>query len=236
MPNSNSFLSSLIVAVLATAPVPAHAAFGPAWSTGPTASDSFIRESTSTLVIPSLPSNNNGDLSLCMSLLSESLVSRIGMGTSNGDLIQSIVENYYSDTWEVYAYTLLSTSSTTQLPVYSDSTAASAGDEVTMHYTYDDSTGNYTQAVSINGVQVATLSTSDGYAQGYGTAVECAAEDCGTVPAHSWINTEIIMDVADPTYINTMGLGGGATGGEMTTSDGGKTWTVSTINIPEFTF
>ncbi|KAI0152675.1 hypothetical protein GGR57DRAFT_503538 [Xylariaceae sp. FL1272] len=234
MQNSNSFWSWLSVAILAAAPAPAHAAFGPYWSTGPTASNSFIRESTSTLVLPALPSNNNGDMSLCMSVTLK--ITWIGMGTSNGDLIQSIAETYAGGSWEVFAYTLLLTSPTTQYPVYSDSTAASAGNEITMHYTYDDSTGNYTQAVSINGNQVATLSTSDGYAQGYGTAVECAAEDCGTVPAHSWINTEIIMDVADPTYINTMGLGGGATGGSMSTSDGGKTWTVSTINIPAFTF
>jgi hypothetical protein len=50
---------------------------------------------------------------------------------------------------------------------------------------YDDSTGNYTQYVSINGNQVHTLSTSDGYALGFGSAVECAETNCGVVPAHS---------------------------------------------------
>lgn len=50
--------------------------------------------------------------------------------------------------------------------------------------TYSTSTGNYTQTLSLNGVVVSTLSTSDGYAEGWGSAVECAAEDCGTVPAH----------------------------------------------------
>lgn len=49
---------------------------------------------------------------------------------------------------------------------------------------FDDSTGNYTQTVLVNGNQVSTLSTSSGHAQGWGSAVECAAEDCGTVPAH----------------------------------------------------
>lgn len=43
------------------------------------------------------------------------------------------------------------------------------------------------------------------------------------------------MDVADPDYIDTLGKGDGVTG-DMTTTDGGKTWTVSTIHIPEFTF
>ncbi|KAI7975556.1 hypothetical protein EIK77_005922 [Talaromyces pinophilus] len=96
---------------------------------------------------------------------------------------------------------------------------------------YDDTTGNYTQTVLVNGNTVSTLSTSDGHAQGWGSAVECAETNCGTVPAHSWINTKIILDVADPDYIDTLYKTSGVTG-DMTTTDGGKTWTVSTINIP----
>ncbi|GAB1213714.1 hypothetical protein ATERTT37_002864 [Aspergillus terreus] len=147
------------------------------------------------------PSGSSGDASLW-----------VGMGTSNGDLIQSIADNWQSDEWSIFAYTLLST-----------------GDK------FDDSTGNYTQTVLVNNKTVSTLSTSDGHAQGWGSAVECAENNCGTVGAHSWIDTKIILDVADPNYINTLGKGEGVTG-DMTTSDGGKTWTVSTINIPEFTF
>ena len=43
------------------------------------------------------------------------------------------------------------------------------------------------------------------------------------------------MDVADPEYINTLGKGEGVTG-DLVTEDGGKTWTVDLIEIPEFTF
>lgn len=43
------------------------------------------------------------------------------------------------------------------------------------------------------------------------------------------------MDVADPDYINTLGKSEGVTG-DLVTSDGGLTWTVDTISIPEFTF
>lgn len=107
--------------------------------------------------------------------------------------------------------------------------------------------------MSLNGNTVSTLSTSDGHAQGWGSAVECAENNCGTMPAHSescnndgqgvlkltqftaWINTEIIMDVADPDYINTLGKGEGVTG-DLVTADGGKTWTVDTISIPQYTF
>lgn len=53
--------------------------------------------------------------------------------------------------------------------------------------------------------------------------------------AVAWINTKIILDVADPSYINTLAKGDGVTG-NMKTTDNGKTWTVSTINIPQFSF
>ena len=51
----------------------------------------------------------------------------------------------------------------------------------------------------------------------------------------AWINTKIILDVADPDYINTLGKGQGVTG-DLVTSDNGKTWTVKTISIPAYSF
>ncbi|GAM33316.1 hypothetical protein TCE0_003f00128 [Talaromyces pinophilus] len=216
-----TYLSAIAAAAVLTS---VKAAMGPYFSTGPVASNSFIRESTSTLVLPQAPSGSSGDLSLW-----------VGMGTSNGDLIQSIADNWESSDWTVFAYTLLETGPNSQMPVEGQSSTAVPSDQVTMHYKYDDTTGNYTQTVLVNGNTVSTLSTSDGHAQGWGSAVECAETNCGTVPAHSWINTKIILDVADPDYIDTLYKTSGVTG-DMTTTDGGKTWTVSTINIPQYTF
>jgi len=51
----------------------------------------------------------------------------------------------------------------------------------------------------------------------------------------AWKDVKIVMDVADPDYINTLGKGEGVTG-DLVTEDGGKTWTVDLIEIPEFTF
>ncbi|TDZ28386.1 hypothetical protein C8035_v007599 [Colletotrichum spinosum] len=220
MPSTAQLLSALAV----TAVAGVQAAMGPAFSTGPTPSDSWIREATSTLVLPKAPSGNKGSACLW-----------VGMGTSNGDLIQSIADNWNSDKWSIYAYTLMKTGAYSQMPVQTEGTDANEGDKVTMHYKFDDASGNYTQTVSINNSTISTLSTKDGHAQGWGSAVECAEENCGTIGAHSWINTKIILDKADPNYKSTMGKGQGVTG-DMTTSDGGKTWVVSTIEIPEFTF
>ncbi|KAH6621715.1 hypothetical protein C7974DRAFT_434905 [Boeremia exigua] len=214
--------SSILPLLAAAASV--QAAMGPAFSTGPVGGRSWIREATSTLVLPKAPSNNNGDASLW-----------VGMGTSNGDLIQSIADNWQSSDWSIYAYTLLSTGPTSQMPVQTEGKNAKAADQITMHYKFDDATGNYTQIVSINGKQSGVLSTKDGQAMGWGSAVECAENNCGTMPAHKWINTVITLDSADPKYDQTMGKGEGVTG-EMSTQDGGKTWKVTDINIPSFTF
>jgi hypothetical protein len=155
------------------------------------------------------------------------------MGTSNGDLIQSIADNFNQNDWDIFAYTLLSTSATTQMPIQADGENAQEGDKLPCMF--DDVTGNYTQIVSVNGRQVSTLSTNDGQAMGWGSAVECAEENCGTVAAHKWIDTTITLNSADPNYDQTMGKAEGVTG-EMSTSDGGVTWTITDIDIPEFTF
>ena len=100
---------------------------------------------------------------------------------------------------------------------------------------FDETSNNYTQYVSINGQVVSELSTSSGEAQGWGSAVECAETTCGTVGAHKWTDTKIVLSSADPNYDQTLGKGQGVTG-ELSTSDGGVTWVATDINIPEFTF
>ncbi|KAF5562157.1 hypothetical protein FNAPI_3327 [Fusarium napiforme] len=193
MPSSNQILSVLA----------AIAAMGPAFSTGPVGSGSWIREATSTLVLPDVPQGSTGVASLW-----------VGMGTDKGDLIQSIADNWQSDEWSIFAYTLTKTGDNSQLPVQDEhQTPAKKGDRVTMHYKYDASTQEYVQYVSINGKQVSTLSTSKGHeAMGFGSSVECGASDCGTIGAHQWVDTKIILDTADPNYIQTFGKGEGVTG------------------------
>ncbi|KAJ4326666.1 hypothetical protein N0V84_002891 [Fusarium piperis] len=222
MPSSSQILSAL--AAMAVASV--QAAMGPAFSTGPVGASSWIREATSTLILPDVPSGSTGITSLW-----------VGMGTDKGDLIQSIADHTQSDKWSIFAYTLVKTGENSQMPVQDENpTPAGRGDRITMHYKLDDTTQEYVQYVSINGQQVSTLSTSKGHhAMGWGSAVECAAEDCGTIGAHKWVDTKIILDTPDPNYVQTLGKGQGVTG-DLTTEDGGKTWVASEIDIPAFTF
>ncbi|KAB8250821.1 hypothetical protein F9C07_1622823 [Aspergillus flavus] len=200
--------------------------FGPAFSLGPT--KSWIREATTTLVLPEAPSPQEDRLALWP-----------GMGTSGGDLIQALAVSFSdpasncgasSGQWCTWASTLQGTQlGGKQVP-------ASAGDKLVMHYKYNDSTGKYDQTVSINGEVVSSLSTSSGQAQGWGTAVE--AQDNAsksTVAAHQYLDTTIVLDSADLTFRDTLGLTDADSSG-LTTSDNGKTWKVTTINIHEHSF
>ncbi|PIG87780.1 hypothetical protein AARAC_000806 [Aspergillus arachidicola] len=200
--------------------------FGPAFSLGPT--KSWIREATTTLVLPEAPSPQEDRLALWP-----------GMGTSGGDLIQALAVSFSdpaancgasSGQWCTWASTLQGTQlGGKQVP-------ASAGDKLVMQYKYNDSTGKYDQTVSINGEVVSSLSTSSGQAQGWGTAVE--AQDNAsksTVAAHQYLDTTIVLDSADLTFRDTLSLTD-ADSTSLTTSDNGKTWKVTTINIHEHSF
>ena len=84
--------------------------------------------------------------------------------------------------------------------------------------------------------------------------MECASGTCSTTPAHStfpashcfyfetdqeiaktppgWQNVQIMLSNADESFGYTGTWAQDATGGEMSTSDGGKTWNFATIEVP----
>lgn len=119
MPSTNQILS----AIAAMAVVCANAAMGPSFSTGPVGSGSWIRDATSTLILPDVPQGSTGVASLW-----------VGMGTDKGDLIQSTADNWDSDAWSIFAYTLTKTGENSQLPIQDENpTPAKKGDRITMH-------------------------------------------------------------------------------------------------------
>ncbi|RSM19649.1 hypothetical protein CDV31_001536 [Fusarium ambrosium] len=201
--------------------------FGPAFSLGPT--KSWIREATTTLVLPKVPSPAKDRLALWP-----------GMGTSGGDLIQALAVAFSdpkrecgasAGQWCTWASTLQAGEQLggKQVP-------AKAGTKLTIHYVYNDSTGKYDQTVTVAGSVISSLSTSSGHAEGWGTAVECQDDACvGTVAAHQYLDTIIILNEADKSFGNTLGINEADSSG-LHTTDGGKTWEVTTINIHSHTF
>ncbi|KAF7712532.1 Uncharacterized protein PECH_003071 [Penicillium ucsense] len=195
MPSINSTIA-FALAFLELCSAQTAIGFGPYFSLGPVSTSSWIRESTTTLVLPAIPSPRADRLALWP----ETALRESGNGLGGK-----------------------------QVP-------ANPGDHLTIHYKYNDRTGNYDQTVAINGVVVSTLSSNDGHAQGWGTAVECQEKACkSNVPAHRYLATTIILNSADPAFGKTLAINE-ATSSRLTTKDGGKTWTVSTIDIGSHTF
>ncbi|KAG0152882.1 hypothetical protein PDIDSM_2687 [Penicillium digitatum] len=116
-----------------------------------------------------------------------------GMGTSGGDLIQALAVSFSDPA----AWTMVHMGKyPSRNPAGWKAGSGQCCDEITMHYKYNDETGNFDQTVYINGEVVSTLSTNSGQAQGWGTAVECQDDACdSTTAAH-----------ADPSFGDTLAI------------------------------
>lgn len=93
--------AQILAALAAISATGVNTAMGPAFSTGPVSDDFLIREATSTLILPNGPGGGSSDAITSL---------WVGMGTSNGDLIQPIADNWQQSNWTMYAYTLMETS------------------------------------------------------------------------------------------------------------------------------
>ncbi|RBR04094.1 uncharacterized protein FIESC28_11632 [Fusarium coffeatum] len=215
-----------LLSILSTTTAQTNVHFGPAFSLGPT--KSWIREATTTLVLPRVPGQK------------DRLALWPGMGTSAGSLIQALAVSFADPglecggqpgQWCTFASTLQGTQLGGERKI-----PASPGARMTIHYVYNDATQQYDQSVALDGTVVSTLSTTSGHAEGWGTAVECQEAACvGTMDAHDYLDTTIILDQADPTFGNTLGMNE-ATSSGLSSPDGGKTWAVSKISHKAFTF
>lgn len=72
---------------------------------------------------------------------------------------------------------------------------------------------------------------------GWGTALECndndAGEACtGTTEPQYYVNSTIVLEGADESFVDTLGVGRGVVYTDMETADGRNTWTIAKITIP----
>lgn len=66
----------------------------------------------------------------------------------------------------------------------------------------------------------------------YGTGTECNDGCTGTIAAQQYLNTAITLKSADLTFGNTIATAQGASYTGLSSNQGGKVWTINTINIP----
>ncbi|KAI0389074.1 hypothetical protein F5Y17DRAFT_450350 [Xylariaceae sp. FL0594] len=100
-------------------------------------------------------------------------------------------------------------------------------------YIYNPFTSFWDQTIFVNDQLATNLSTSPGQrGKTFYIAMECAGGICPPAPAHRWENMSITLSKPNLLFKHLGGWSYNATGGQMSTPDGGLTWLFSTLYIP----
>ncbi|KAH7052385.1 hypothetical protein B0J12DRAFT_739907 [Macrophomina phaseolina] len=191
-------------------------------------SDAYIQEASATLVVGDIPNPITGDVALWSAIMMENEASFLQGVTENAPAGQGYCTNLGSN-WCNFAYALIGSNANAGTPV-----KAAAGSRVKTHYKLNSETQMWDQNVYVNDELVSNVSTSKGeHGWIFYISIECAAGTCATAPAHSWEDVSIVLSKADESFGHTGSWEQGATGGKMSTSDGGKTWNFTTIEVPD---
>ncbi|KAF1974996.1 hypothetical protein BU23DRAFT_552836 [Bimuria novae-zelandiae CBS 107.79] len=189
--------------------------------------DNFITEASATLVLGKTPSPQTGDAALWSAIMMD-----------KQDFLQGVTQNSAQDYWCSnlpasqwcnFAYTLVGSQATAGKAV-----AASPGSKVRTHYKLNSSTQLWAQNVYIDGKLVSTVNSSKGqHGKIFYISLECASGNCAAAGAHKWEGVSIVLNKADTSFKHSGSWQYGATGGEMSTPDGGKTWNFTPLSIPQ---
>ncbi|KAJ4016302.1 hypothetical protein NW752_003425 [Fusarium irregulare] len=192
--------------------------------------DAYIQEASATLVVGDVPQPITGDVALWSAIMMENQASFLQGVTENAPPGLGYCTNL-GKSWCNFAYALVNGSSQAKngTPV-----KAAPGSRIRTHYKLNSSTQMWDQNLYINDNLVSSISTSKGqHGEIFYISTECSAGNCAAAPAHSWEDVSITLSKADSSFGRTEGgWEHGATGGEMSTSDGGKTWKFTTLKVP----
>ncbi|OQD90677.1 hypothetical protein PENANT_c001G10456 [Penicillium antarcticum] len=199
--------------------------WGGSVSLGP--SKSTIVNAVTTIIPGAAPSTQNGELFLWP-----------GMSNGTGDLVQTTLESWPSNSWcgattGQWCVRASVFGSFGQLD--GDGAAVSGDDHVRIEYNLESDGQTWKQTVTnaVTGALLSTYSRASGpYMTGYGTGTECDGGCSGTIAAQKYLNTTITLAGADATFGNTIAKAGGATYTGLGSSQGGKVWTITQIDIP----
>ncbi|KAL5589229.1 hypothetical protein FOBRF1_015757 [Fusarium oxysporum] len=194
--------------------------------------DAYIQEASATLVLGDVPLSNNGDVALWSAIMMQNEASFLQGVTQNSPEGLGYCSNL-GNKWCNFAYALIGSEAKNGTPV-----KATPGSRVKTHSNLpfdklNSKTQMWDQNLYIDDELVSTVSTSKGeHGEIFYISIECAAGTCSTAPAHSWEDVSIVLSTADASFGQTGGWDQGATGGDMSTPDGGKSWEFTTLEIP----
>ncbi|OTB01885.1 hypothetical protein M426DRAFT_14039 [Hypoxylon sp. CI-4A] len=192
-----------------------------------TQGDLWIQEASATLVLGDVPNPMAGDVALWSAIMMD-----------KRDFLQGVTENALNSPycpnlgskWCNFAYTLVgSRTAQNGAPV-----SAAPRSRVRTHYKLNPDTNLWDQNLYVDDELLSSISTSQGQ-RGviFYVSIECAAGTCSPAPAHAWEDISTTLSEADPNFKHSGAWEYKATGGEMSTADGGKTWNFTTLHIPD---
>ncbi|KUL87284.1 hypothetical protein ZTR_03365 [Talaromyces verruculosus] len=199
--------------------------WGGSVSLGP--SVSTIVNAVTTIIPGTAPSTQNGELFLWP-----------GMSNGTGDLVQTTLESWPDNSWcgATTGQWCVRASLFGSFGQYDGNASPVSGtDHVKIEYTLEDDNETWTQTVTnaVTGAELSSFSYASGpYMRGYGTGTECDNSCSGTIAAQQYIDTTITLASADPAFGSTIATASGATYTGLSSSQGGKVWTIQEINIP----
>ncbi|KAF2236053.1 hypothetical protein EV356DRAFT_565796 [Viridothelium virens] len=198
--------------------------WGGSVSLGPT--KSHIINAVSTIIPGTAPSSQNGELFLWP-----------GMSNGTGDLIQTTLESWPDNSWcgATTGQWCVRASLFGSFGQLDGSASPVSGTEhVKIEYTLQSNGQNWTQTVTnaATGAELSSFNHESGPMTGWGTGTECDSDCTGTVAVQQYIGTTITLAAADTTFGDTIASAQGATYTGLSSSNGGKVWSIATINIP----
>ncbi|KAL4951136.1 hypothetical protein BDW69DRAFT_196688 [Aspergillus filifer] len=199
--------------------------WGGSVSLGPT--KSTITKASTTLIPGAAPASQNGVLFLWP-----------GMSNGTGDLVQSTLESWESNSWcgaESGEWCVRASVFGSFGQLDGEAGVVKGTDQVEILYELADDQETWVQTVSNaqTGDVLSTYSSQSGpYMTGYGTGTECNEDCTGTPEEQKYINTEITLASADTTFGDTIASAGSASYEGLKSSEGGKVWTIESITIP----
>ncbi|KAF4469456.1 hypothetical protein FALBO_3648 [Fusarium albosuccineum] len=224
-------LTTLAAAFVSTAEAvpqmaPRADTWGGAVSLGPT--KSTIIKAVTTIIPGTAPPSQNGFLTVWP-----------GMSNGTGHLVQTTLEHWPDNSWcgaakGEWCVRCSLFGSFGQLD--GPASPVKGSQKVKIEYTLlsDNDTWRQLATDADTGKELSRFEYKSGpYMRGYGTGTECNDNCSPTTSEQRYINTEITLAGADPSFGSTIGTSQGATYSGLTNTGNGKVWKIAEIRIPK---
>ncbi|KAF6838167.1 hypothetical protein CMUS01_04738 [Colletotrichum musicola] len=163
-----------------------------------------------------------------------------GMSNGTGDLIQTTLESWPDNSWcgaTKGQWCVRASVFGSFGQIDSKTSAPVKGDQaIKIEYTLQSDQDTWRQTVTdvASGKVISSLDHKAGpFMRGYGTGTECNNGCTGTIAEQTYSNTVITLSNPDTTFGSTIGSSQGAKFTGLTSSQGGKVWTIASIKVPK---